>query len=169
MAFQLQTTRRALQLFIAACFAGSAVLVWRALVPPSAFEVSRREPPITQKVATKYANQTRDLDAFAEILERPLGEPLYDRPKPKPVPKEPRQETKPPKRIRRSTSELRLIGTMIEEGKSLAILADEDGSIQLARVGETVELSEGEAKIDKISLKEVTFSLEDESVILEVP
>lgn len=120
---------------------------------------------------------TRALSEFDSISQRQLGGPLYDPPPEEPIepPSEPEPTTvvepapPPRKKNRRKKAGLRVIGTLIEAGRSMAIIANAEGNIQLCGEGESIETAAGEGQVEKIELDEITLSLDDETLTLKMP
>ena len=175
MAFTHQTTRRLLGLVALVQLVASVFVLWRAFCEPNLRKVSEVDDRAARPRSVADASFTRELDEFDPLFQRSLGAPLYDSPTPKQAPP-PRQEPKPklrptlpPKQPRPTDAGLRVIGTVIESGKSLAIFADTNGSIQLRGEGDSIETSTGSAKIDRIELRQVSISFEDETLTLKAP
>ena len=187
MPLTTQTIRQLLRLGTVSVLVTSGFLVWLAFVRPSISAVATDDITIATPRTVAQPQRTRDLSEFAPLLTRSLGAPLYDSPSQEDVqadqtpeetlapesdvtPAIPQQPTPPTREplLPKSTG-LRLMGTMIEVGGSIAILADVDGGVRLAKVGDSIETDVGEGKIDAIELQQVTLSIDGDSVTLKVP
>jgi hypothetical protein len=62
-----------------------------------------------------------------------------------------------------------LVGTMREEGKSLAIFLHSGGQIDLKQAGESIVLPEGDMRVERIDLGQVTLTNEGGSLTLRLP
>lgn len=150
------------------------MILWRAFCRPALPAIAANDTEAAIPRTSTNAHITRGLDEFAPLFERSLGAPLYDPPPAKKMPqeKEPkvvRKNNSPKKENRRAAVGLRVIGTMIEARRSLAILVDADGRIQLRGEGDSIETPVGEGQVDKIELKQVTISLEHDTLTLKAP
>jgi hypothetical protein len=126
------------------------------VVPPAERTMSLNEP------ATERSDSTFDNAVAARALRRPLFDPPPPPPAPTPEPK-PQPEPKPtvartPTPPKPPTLEVTLVGTIIEAGQSLAIVADANGDFDVKGIGEPLELSPQGIKIEKIEPEQVTVS-----------
>ena len=94
----------------------------------------------------------------------PLQQSLYDPPKPAPRP--PRPKPKPvqkpvakPAAAKPPKLDWRLVGTLIEPGGRVAILADATGKTDIRGADEEVELSPPGVRVRKIDSEEVTLEI----------
>lgn len=156
----------------------SVLILWRAFCTPNLAmaEFEGASPAIPRTITN--ARFTRELDEFAPLLERPLGAPLYD---PTPVvqrppkkitePKVVKKDPKPSKnrRRRRAESGLKVIGTALEPGKSVAIIIDSEGSIQLRGEGDSIETPAGVGHVESIGPDEVVVVIDDDTLTLKMP
>ena len=91
------------------------------------------------------------------IVKRELRGPLYD-PPPKPVvpkPVVPKQTPKPPPKPKLNWT---LVGTLIESGSSVAIVADETGEFDVKGEGDSLELEPQGVQIKSITAEQVTLA-----------
>ena len=90
------------------------------------------------------------------IAARSLRGPLYD-PPPQPAP--PVERPKPPAPVTpiRSNLEWTLVGTIIEAGQSLAILADASGKFDVKGIGESLDLVPPGVTLQDIESEQVTL------------
>ena len=144
----------------------------RPLVKPQSTvgNPSDTSPSVESSVPDNAATKTRDLSEFATVWNRRLSAPLYD-PPPRPVAPKPIVETPKPVRPKpkKPRSQLRVMGTMVEPDRSLAILSDSDGEIHVCAVGESLETPEGEVSIESIDVDRVTVSENGRSHELRQP
>lgn len=86
----------------------------------------------TEAAGADVENGTISLEAFERLWDRNLRRPLYDPPpaEPAPPPPPPRPPAPPP---------LTLVGTVVEDHRSRALLAASDGRVRLLAVGERVD------------------------------
>ena len=102
-------------------------------------------------------------------LSLPLQKSLYDPPKPEPPKPKPvvvRQPTKPkPKKPRLDWT---LTGTIIDPGRSLAILTDATGKTDIRSAGEEVELSPPGVLVRKIDSDKVTLEIQGDQSTLRL-
>lgn len=122
---------------------------------------------------TRSSKSREDLVArLALVWSRPLLGPLVD-PLPPPVvsPPEPTVVTPlVPREPTRTPLDVRLVGTILEAGRSMALLADSSGRIHLKRSGETIELPAGDTiEVGDILVDQVTVTRRGESVSLTLP
>ncbi len=160
------TFRILLRLVAFSLLVGSgAILLWafRDPAPPTLEMVEPNAVP--QRAMTARASVTRPLNDFAPVWQRRLEAPLYA-PLPGTSPRKDRTTLK--KNKRSAPLGLRLIGTLLESGKSLAMLADADGNIHLRGVGETFNLESGIVEVDRIELQQVTLSIDDRTLTLKM-
>lgn len=99
---------------------------------------------------------------------RPLRAPLYD-PPPAPVPtKEQPVPAAPPQ----PQLDLTLVGTIIEENRSIAILSDASGQFDVKGIGESLELTPPGVTVESIESEQVTLQFQDgesvESVVVQL-
>lgn len=171
MAFTNQTNRWLLRLVAIALLCTSVFVLWRAFSTPTLPQIVAKQGGLGFPRSVSNAHVTRDLDEFAPMLSRSLNAPLYDPPpKESPKPEVKISNEKPRKNISQKVdSDLRVIGTMIEAGRSLAILVDSGGKIQLRGEGDLVEIADGDGRVVKIELRQVTILLDDETLTLKAP
>jgi len=98
---------------------------------------------------------------FATMWDRPLRRPLYDPPPPKPQVHE-----LPPLHVE-------LVGTIIEDANSMALVRTEKGNVEYKRAGDTVGLADNSGKIIEIiadaiiverASERLTFKVNDKSL-----
>lgn len=141
-------------------FAASAIVVVAAFFSPSTVLDAAMNERVDRAAPTAdRADGTRSLDEFAPLWERPIGRPLQDPPAEAKPAKKNRQ---PRKRVKQSSKlNLRLIGTVLESGKSMAILSDAEGNILLGAKGQTLHTAAGSVEVESIELDQVKLSLGD--------
>lgn len=153
----------------------SVILTWLAFVPPRIPKLTEDSLRVALPRIEADTHLTRELTEFSPLFTRALGGPLYDPPEvvASPVPQdeiEPKDAAPPPKKRKLVRDiEMRVVGTLIESGRSLAILVDSEGRIQLRGEGDALETIAGEAKVARIGLKQVTILVEDDELTLETP
>ena len=116
------------------------------------------------KSGTSSANVTPKSDGpllpsredVAKLCDRPLRQQLYDPPPPK-------VEIKPLPPLR-----VELLGTIIEESNSMALVRSETGSVEYKRVGDVVGPIESPAKLVTIDADTITVERATERVTLKV-
>jgi hypothetical protein len=62
---------------------------------------------------------------------------------------------------------LRLVGTMVESGRSLAIFTDATGKVEFKGVGETLEIAPG-TRVDQIAIAQVTISEQGRASVMRL-
>ncbi len=118
-------------------------------IEPTAMTPTAGVPPIANPFDDSSSQRTLS-DAELNIA---LRHPLTDPPPPKPRPVAPRVVApvlQPP-----PTLQLTLVGTIIESGKSLAIIADSSGDFDVKGVGESLELSPAGVSVKRIDSEQV--------------
>jgi len=124
----------------------------------------RTKPNTTQLVGSP------PLKDFAKLWQIELRRPLYD---PPPPPKVVKQNKKDPLKKRRRKNDadpagMRLVGTMLESGRSIAIFTDSSGKVDLKGEGEQLDLSPG-ATVDRIELTQVTIFERGRATVMKLP
>ena len=145
---------------------GSAIVLVCAFRDPAPLSITTAEldAPPRPALATQVS-VTRPLDDFAPLWQRRLGAPL-NAPLQISSPRKRRTTTKRNKnRVQRG---LRLIGTVLETGRSVAMFADANGNIHLRSVGDTLDMDSGSAQVDRIELEQVTLLLDESTLVLEM-
>jgi hypothetical protein len=106
------------------------------------------------------------LEALAVVWERKLRRPLDD------PPKEQQENKNGLKKRRRDVNpaggSLRLVGTMLENGRSVAIFTDATGKVDFKGVGEMLEISPG-LRVDQIEFTQVTISEQGRTSVFQLP
>lgn len=156
--FTNQTIRLLLRTVACALLLASGTLLWQSFgeTPPLSAS-SGEQAKLPQSSETARASVTRPLAEFELVWQRKLGDPLYPMTK---VAETPTKKRTTSKRTRKKAPPgLRLIGTVLESGRSLAMLADASGDIHVRGVGEKLDLTAGEAQIDRIELQQVELSI----------
>ena len=116
---------------LAVALTGASVVT---VILGAALPYVKAEAPPTSNIDAHQADKGHEspaiaLSAFARLWDVNLRRPLYDSPTPaKTLPK-----PKPPAPLN-----MRLVGTMIEPGHSMAMFITKGGRIELRRVGQTV-------------------------------
>lgn len=161
----------------------SLSILWLAFRPPKLPSIQALNPETSKDRPSNGMHFTRPLNEFTDIANRRLGAPLYAPPAP-PVEEEPEDEDPPEEEPEMPDEEtetpdeetepapeigLRVIGTVLEAGRSLAIVADEDGGLQVRGEGEAVETEIGIGEIKRIEYDQITILLEGETQTLKMP
>jgi hypothetical protein len=146
----------------------SATLIAWAFQSPVAVD-DQADLMAAKRVASKKTKLVGSppLKDFAKVWKTELRRPLYD---PPPLPKEDKKDSRK-KRRREAVPDaggLRLVGTMLEDGRSMAIFTDATGKVDFKAVGETLDLSPG-ARVDQIELTQVTISEQGRATVLRLP
>ena len=152
----------------ALCLAASGALwtwgFWPAPSPaedPSTRRMSR--PRSTHLTAAPPLDELRKLGRTR--LRRPLVDPPAPPKKAQVVPKKaPRPVVRRQPRI-----EHRLVGTVLEKGKSTAIFIDRSGNIAIKEEGDELTGSPSGARVVRIELNAVTLSLGGQQLTLAMP
>jgi hypothetical protein len=129
-----QTGKMILNGVAAACLAASALVVWAAAQPldraaeaslprPGGTHAPQEVPPVT-------------LASLGTALDTDLRRPLVDRPAPPPVINIASDASAA------GAPSIQLVGTIIEQGHSMALISGTSGKIQLKAVGESVDGAE---------------------------
>ena len=151
-------------------FSSAALVAW-AFQSPVALD-DRADLVVAKRAAAKKSKLVGSppLSDFAKVWQIELRRPLYDPPPPAQEEK-PKKKDPTKKRRREAVAEgggLRLVGTMLENGRSLAIFTDATGKVDFKGVGETLELAPG-TRVDLIELKQVTISEQGRATVLRLP
>lgn len=161
-------TRFLLQVLSVALLLGSLLaIVWAAL--PPAPELAAVAAASTRKPAAEVVSSP-ELDELARFWDRRLQGPLYDS-APLAVPAEELdQDGQQMQRQELATlpTEVTLVGTMREEGKSLAIFMHPDGKIDLKQAGESVAFPDGNMRVERIESSQVTLKGDSRSLVLRL-
>lgn len=160
----ISTQQRILYAIAGSCLLGTvAAVYWSTtgvrefVIPPTATKnrIAAVEDPIVAKAILSDANLTGALRG-----------PLYDPPPPVAKPRvelpPAAKPTPPPK----PQLDLTLVGTIIDAGQSLAIIADATGKFDVKGIGEALELSPEGVRIDQIESEQITLQYQgNESTI----
>ena len=148
----------------------AALLAW-------AFQSTAAVDDQADRLATRRAASKKTklvgsppLKDLAKVWQIELRRPLYD-PPPPPKEEKAKKKDRTKKRGRDALADgggLRLVGTMLENGRSMAIFTDATGKVDFKGVGETLELSPG-ARVDVIELMQVTISEQGRATVLQLP
>ena len=148
-----------------------AVLVWAFQGPAAVIDQADDLALKGSAVRTAKLVGSPPLEEFAKVWRKPLRRPLYD---PPPAPKEPkRKEKKDPTKQRRKANNraaagVQLVGTMVEDGRSLAVFMNSSGKIDLKGVGESLELAPG-MRVDRVDLTQVVVTNQGQQTTLQIP
>jgi type II secretory pathway component PulC len=118
-------------------------------IAPTAKTATEGVPSLANALDDSFSQRTLS-DAELNMA---LRHPLTDPPPPKPRPVAPRvvaPAPQPPPKL-----QLTLVGTIIESGKSLAIIADSQGAFDVKGVGESLELSPAGVSVQRIDSEQV--------------
>jgi len=170
----LRQTRLLLRLTTLLFAAATVAVVW--WVWPSVDETSPTHmteqvgEPLAETAAETTTIATADFDA---LWDRPLRRPLYDPPpppqpapvvkRPKPAPRKTEPRPSPPPKL-----DMRLVGTILESGRSMAIVADAAGKIDLKGAGETLDLEPEGVRVESINAESVTVSHNGREQMLKI-
>jgi len=99
------------------------------------------------------------LSQFEGLWDKRLRRPLYD--PPPPTPKVAEVKKLPPLQIK-------LLGTIIEPGKSQAMLATPRGTVELKRVGDTIDSEQPPAELVTIERDRVVLKRQGDLITLEI-
>jgi hypothetical protein len=140
------------------CLAVSiAVVVWAGTTTYVARSTAVGQGPVAGSAAAR-PDGIRELTCqdFAKLYQRPLRRPLYDPPPPKPVVQQP-----PALRVE-------LLGTILEEANSMAIVRSEKGDVQYKGVGDAVGPAGATANIVEIGSNSIIVEREKQRITLNV-
>lgn len=144
-----------------------AVLVGGFLLPVEVQADSVQTPE--EASGRKASSQGPDPrpDPMAEVYQQ-LGQlasrPLRQELKEPEVPAPPQQSGRP-----RPSLSVSLVGTALEPSNSMAVFRKRDGSIQWARLGETIETASGNVTLEQVTQTGVRVRFGGVSVELELP
>ena len=149
-----------------------AVVAWAVRSPHERIGQGGDSAP-ARRAGTRKAKlvSSPPLEDLAGVWGKELRRPLYDPPKaPKKTVPSDKKESKKKRRGGGNGSEggLRLVGTMLEDGRSLAVFMNASGEIDLKGVGETLELAPG-TRLDRIDPTEVTVSIQGRATTFRLP
>lgn len=119
-------------------------------------QVSRRSTG--QETSSGRSPDNASADANAADFSLSMQRPLYDPPKPKPAPK-PRSKPVVVRQPKQPRLDWTLVGTIIDSGRSVAILTDASGKTDIRGQGEEVELSPSGVLVRKIESDAVTLEI----------
>lgn len=159
MRFSLRVKKSAYTVAAAALLAAAAlVVVWGVQPFAAAWEQSTAKQSQPQPTSTTAIEvpQGPSRDDFAPLWDRPLRRALYDPPPPKPV-----VQQLPPLRVE-------LLGTILEEANSMAIVRSEQGRVEYKRRGDSVGPADSPAELVEIQADAIVLVREDERVTLKV-
>jgi len=142
-----------------------AALVWVFISTP--LDLDDSNPTLASRAKSSAEPLTSPaLDELATVWSRRLQGPLVD-----PIAAMPREEAVPDVVPDEPAAQngVVLVGTMREEGRSVAIFLNPSGDVELKQAGESIELPEGNMRIDKIDSGEVTLTGNGESLTLRLP
>lgn len=152
--------------------AASGVLWWGWQSPTG--KGTEAQAKSSQTNETPEAVNTRGVAIadFSSVWDRPLRGPLYDPPpatpkpvaKPKPVVRTPpKPKTPPPPKL-----DIRLVGTILESGHSMAIAADATGKVDVKSSGQVLDLEPVGVRIEEIAADTVTVSYNGQTSTLKL-
>ena len=159
----LRGKKRVLVLLSLGCWAlTAAVVLWgtrESLLPQPVVRSSSESHSKTRKSSAAKSAPALAESAFEAHWERPLRRPLYDPPPPVPPPVV--KEPLPP-------LQAKLLATMVEPGKTMAMLQLPGGQVVFRKVGEVVGPEPGNPTIAEIQPGAVTVTRGDETTKLFV-
>lgn len=155
----------------------SIFILWRAFQDPTLPPIQALDSGNSASRAASSVQFTLPLAEFAAITQLQLGAPLHDPPEPEEdvEPEIPDEEPfEEPEMAEEEDPEppgmgLRVIGTVLEAGRSMAIVADEDGGLQVKGEGEKIETEIGTGEIERIEYDQITILLDGEKQTLTMP
>jgi hypothetical protein len=113
-------------------------------------------PKLNTEIVSAAKTRFPSRDEVLKLCDRPLRRPLYDPPPPKPEVKQ-----LPPLQVE-------LVGTIVEDTNSVALVKTEKGNVEYKRIGDEVGPVEGPAKVIEIKLDEVVLERAAERITLNV-
>ena len=149
-----------------------ALVVWALQMPQSSDEanVPFLSPERSGVVRTQLVHSP-PLEDLAQVWGKRLRRPLFDLPsaaKP-PRPNVARKPQPRPAATRQVTAGgVKLVGTMMEDGRSKAIFMNSNGEIDVKGDGETLAFATG-IRVDHIELHRVTVTNEGRLTTLQLP
>ena len=150
------TQRRSLTLLAGGLLLGTAGAVGWSL---SSIEDSAGTPGANVPRIARQANDGQSGQQASDVeLGVALRRPLTDPPPPRPVPRPVTPAPPPP-----PTLEMTLVGTIIEPGNSLAIIADAAGEFDVKGVGESLELNPPGVSVKSIESEQVQLQYRGET------
>lgn len=149
---------------LALLFLGIAVgsLIWEVQAYRVELTNLTGHPPL-QRTPARFA-EAPPLDQFAASWHRELQGRSVDleaEPEPEPDAEDQQVTNVAIKRIR-----IKLVGTILETGRSKAIFVGPDGKIDLKGVGQNLELTPKGVRVEHIELASVTLSFQGETLTL---
>jgi len=160
----VRSTRQLLNALAAACaVAAVGVVIW-ALQPAAVAEPS----PLKLRTINESSRHEQQTNVTASELlaaaSMPLRHPLVDsKPQPKTRPQEPQT---PVARI--VTPQFKLVATVIEAGRNVAIISDARGRTDLKGVGEKLQLLPSGASVHEIQPNQVTIEFQGRRIPLQL-
>jgi hypothetical protein len=135
-----------------------AVIAWGLRPPASSAGMATPSSPATNSTDKPQADKDDEptREAFAQLLDCPLRQALYDPPPPVPEVKQ-----VPPLQVE-------LLGTIVEPENSMAIIRSEGGSVQYKRVGETLGPADSPASVEEIHSDAIVVQRLEERLTLKV-
>lgn len=140
---------------------GAIVIGWAVCGQgPEAPEPSRpaatreAKPPATASAAVPT------LDEFARVWQKPLRRPIFD-----PPPTAPPIATSEPKR---APLNIKLLGTAIEPGESLAMIATPPNTLEVRGLGDTIGEGANQLEVVEIMPDRVVLRRQSERLVLEI-
>ncbi len=161
----VRSTRQLLNAIAAACaVAAAGVVIW-ALQPATAAEPS----PLKLRTVNESSQHEQQAEVPAnELLAAasiPIRRPLID-PKPQPQKTRPRQARTPV--ARKVTPQFKLVATVIEAGRNVAIISDARGRTDLKGVGGKLQLLPSGASVREIQPDRVTIEFQGRRIPLQL-
>lgn len=136
-------------------------------------KIDSPETTVDRRPAKKMQSVEDDASQYvstSEMAMRSLRGPLYDPPpmaqRPTPPPQPPPQS--PPRVEPKARLDVRLVGTIINDDRSVAIVSDASGKLDVKSRGETLELSPAGIVIDTIDSQTVTLSYQGRQSTIEL-
>lgn len=142
---------------------GAVYWAWRSPMP----RVSRVAMAVRQR-PTALPSSSLEVASLEPLLNKRLRRPLYDPPPPSKPTVAKTDRAKKNRQRRAAPPDVQLIGTVLEEGRSVAILMDRQGQIELKESGQTLQTVIPGAKVTQVTRNEVHLDYRGQSMILRM-
>lgn len=174
--------RRSLQAATACLWLGMGAFgYWAVTDVPGSLDAEADEVAVSRPRDTNAQSSTQSvaIDLANPVWSRQLRGPLVD-PPPKPKPKpavvarpapKPRPVVKPTPRVTPKpppTPTVTLVGTILEEGRSMAVIMDAEGQIDLKPEGGILDLKPDGVRVERIAADTVLVSYQSHETRLKL-
>ncbi len=161
---------------IVACAAIATVLLGVAVPPQVTAEMLQVEPVTSPAVDANepsidksLANKNRpDRERLRQLASIQLRQRLFD-PPPPPPPPPPQANVAQPAPPPPSSLKIRLVGTAVEEGKSVALLHMPDGTINVCLLNESLKYEEQQVTVTHVDSRNVKLEYAGRTHELKLP